>query len=334
MNRIAVVGTGNMARIRTEAFLSLGSDCSICGVASRQLGRARAFAEAFGCPNYTDNYRNLIDFGPDAVLVEVPHEIQDEVVLWSLDQGLHTLVGSCLASRVEAAEQIVNLSQHKNVVVEAGYEARYKRVWELTKELISGGALGSLVAVRSVALYPAPPDSWYYQEQESGGMVLTHMSYAFINPLRWILGSPRSVAAFANKKHQTAEDKVEHEMCTANFLFENDVICNMVAGYVKPKQLDAWQVDFVGTTGSLSLHPGDLAPGFLTVCRDDQAPFKYAFEVDDAFAKQARTFLDAVAGEGPNLNPARDSLIDVRLAELLVKSIEERATLDYDTDYV
>ncbi len=328
MKRLAVVGASNMARVRTEAFLSLGS-CRLCGVASRRSQRAQAFAEAFGCPNYTDDYRTLVDVKPDVVLVAVPHDVQDEVVLWSLEQGFHTLVGGCLARRIDTAERIVDLARTKGVVVETGYEARYKRVWERTKELLDEEVIGTLVAVRSVALYPAPPDSWYYNEQQSGGMVLTHMSYAFINPLRWLLGTPHTVAAFANKKHQMAEGNVKHEMCTANFLFGNDVICNMVAGFVKPRQLDAWHIDFIGTTGSLSLHPGDLVAGSLTLYPDDQAPVRYSFEDDDAFTKQVQTFLDSVDGYGSNLNPASDSVIDIRLADLIVKSIEERTTLNY-----
>ena len=327
MKKLAVVGASTMARIRTEAFLSFGS-CQLCGVAARRLENAHAFAESFGCPDYTDDYRALADLKPDVVLVAVPHDVQDEVVLWSLEGGFHTLVGGCLARRVDTAERMVNLARTKGVVVETGYEARYKRVWERTKELLDEGAVGTLVVVRGVALYPAPPDSWYYDEAQSGGMVLTHMTYAFINPLRWLLGTPRTVAAFANKKHRTAAEHVKHEMCTANLLFDNDVVCNLVAGFVKPEQLDAWNLDFIGTTGSLSLHPGDLASGSLTLYRDGQAPVRYS-EEDDAFVKQVRTFLDAVDGHGLNLNPAGDSIVDVQLADLIVRSIEERTTLNY-----
>ena len=327
MKRLAVVGASTMARVRTEAFLSLGS-CRLCGVAARRSERARAFAESFGCPDHTDDYRALADLKPDVVLVAVPHDVQDEVVLWSLEQGFHTLIGGCLARNVETAERIAALARTKGVVVETGYEARYKGVWERTKALLDEGAVGTLVAVRSVALYPATPNSWYYDEEQSGGMVLTHMSYAFINPLRWLLGTPCTVAAFANKKHRTAAGHVKHEMCTANLLFENDVICNLVAGFVKPEQLDAWHLEFIGTSGSLSLRPGDLAPGSLALHRDGQAPVHYS-EEDDAFAKQVRAFLEAVDGRGSNLNPADDSIVDVRLADLIVRSIETRSTLNY-----
>jgi myo-inositol 2-dehydrogenase / D-chiro-inositol 1-dehydrogenase len=151
MKRLAVVGTGTMARIRTRAFLSLDSECELCGVASRSLDNARAFAEAFGCKSYSATYQELLACQPDALLVEVPHELQDEIVLWSLNAGLHTLVGGCLATRLETASQISALSQRQGLVVEAGYEARYKEVWELTKKLLEEEKIGTLVAIRSDA---------------------------------------------------------------------------------------------------------------------------------------------------------------------------------------
>ncbi len=327
MKRLAVVGTGNMARLRTKAFLSLDSAVELCGVASRRLENARAFAEDFGCKNYTDIYQELAECKPDVLLVEVPHEVQDEIVLWSLEAGLHTLVGGCLASRAETAAQITALSQSKDLVVEAGYEARYKEVWELTKKWLEEETIGTLVAVRSVALYAAPPESWYYDEQKSGGMILTHMSYAFINPVRWLLGNPHSISAFANRKHQTGHGKVKQEMCSANFMFANDVICNMVAGYVKPKQLNAWQLSFIGTQGSLEVYPGDLDAGSLTLYSNKQTVLSHHFQDNLAFVKQAQTFLTAIDTGQPCLNPAADAMIDVQLSELIVNSIETGATL-------
>jgi predicted dehydrogenase len=65
--------------------------------------------------------------------------------------------------------------------VEAGYEARYKAVWKQARQIIQSDRIGQLVAIRTVALFPANPESWYYNQATSAGMPLTHMTYAFIN---------------------------------------------------------------------------------------------------------------------------------------------------------
>jgi predicted dehydrogenase len=179
-----------------------------------------------------------------------------------------------------------------------------------------------------VALYAAPPESWYYDEQKSGGMILTHMTYAFINPLRWLLGNPLIVSAFANRKFQTQPGKVRYEMCSANFIFPNNVICNMIAGYVKPKQFDAWKVTLIGTDGCLEVHPGDLDAGSLIVYSNEQTVLTHRFSENNAFVRQAMAFANAIEQKEMCLNPAADAALDVMLSELIAQSIEERSTLD------
>ena len=120
--RIAVIGAGGMARVRTEAFLATNK-AAICGVASRTLSSAQKFGDDIGCAKCFADYQRLVETSPDAVLVEVPHAAQEDAVLWALDQGLHVLIGGCLASSSIVAEQIRSIAVSKGLVVEAGYDA-------------------------------------------------------------------------------------------------------------------------------------------------------------------------------------------------------------------
>ena len=74
MKRIAVVGAGGMARVRTRALLSTGQ-VEICGVAARRLATAQKLGAEIGCVASVcfDDYGRLTDTRPDAILVEVPH---------------------------------------------------------------------------------------------------------------------------------------------------------------------------------------------------------------------------------------------------------------------
>lgn len=90
MKRIAVVGAGRMARVRAAALLAT-EEVEICGVASQRLSSAEAFGAEIGCRSCHDDYRELAETAPDAVLIEVPHGVQDEVALWALESGAHVL---------------------------------------------------------------------------------------------------------------------------------------------------------------------------------------------------------------------------------------------------
>jgi len=316
--KIAVVGAGNLARLRARAFLKTGR-ARICAVASRHIETARRLGAEIGCEDCFDDYRRIVEARPDAVLVEVPHGAQDAVTLWALENGLNVMVGGCLATLPETADRIVALSRERGLVVEAGYEARYAADWQAVKDALDGGHLGRMVAVRAVALWDGDPRSWYYSERESGGMPLTHMTYCFINPLRYLLGEPRCVSAFANRVRETASDMIEQETCIANWVFPGEVLCSMTAGFVKPPEMPAWSVELIGTQGGAEIRPleGKVRIYGSGGTRQHDLPDA----PQEAFVKQAEAFLDALAGDLASLRcPASAAAPDVHAAQAVVES--------------
>jgi predicted dehydrogenase len=312
-----------MAERRAQAFLDTGR-VTLIGVGSRNAGRARVLAGKLGCATFAD-VDQLYAERPDAVLIEVPHRVQDELALGALQAGAHTLIGGCLASTVANGVRIAAAARERGLLVETGYEARYKEVWTAARELVHGGAIGTAVAIRSIALFPAARDSWYYDENESGGMPLTHMTYAFINPARWLFGEPHTISAFANRRVETAPGCVAEEMCTANLVFPNDVIGNMTAGYVSPGGT-WWSFTIVGSRAVVEVLPSDGGPGELIVHRE-RAERRQFSAVPDAFVVQAHAFLDAIEGKDTCRNPPADSLRDLVVAGAIVRSARERRTI-------
>lgn len=327
IKRFAVIGAGHMGRKRTEAFLATGK-ATLCGVAARHLTNARKFAQDFNCTTYFDDYKKLAACQPDAVLIEVPHKAQEEMVRWLLDSGYHILIGGPLACSVLEGSKIRQAADEKGLVVEAGYEARYKAVWESTRQYLQDGVLGKLVAINSTAFWAANPNSWYYNQEESGGMPLTHMTYTFINPLRWILGDPLYVSAFSNRVKDVSSGKVNEENCTANILFENNVLCNMTAGFVNPAERPAsWVLSFLGTKGIMEVFPSEKGPGSLRILRGKEAIENKFNEAPDPFEIQAQVFLEALNGDNCCRNKPEDTIGDIRVAEAIVRSSYKKKTI-------
>ena len=323
MKKIAVVGAGNMARVRTKAFLDTGK-VEIRGVASRHLDSARKFGAEIGVTRCFDDFRKLAEVSPDAVLVEVPHVAQDEIVLWALDQGISVLIGSPLATSTTTAEKINQKARSKGLAVEAGYEARYCRAWEAARRLVRDGALGKIAIVRSIALWEGDPQSWYYSQETSGGMPLTHMTYCFVNPLRWILGDPLYVSAFTNRVKVTGPGTIQEETCAASLLFENDVLCSLMAGFVKPGKVPGWSATFIGTEKAVEIFPRERA---ITVYEGEKAERKIFGSPKDAFRAQAEAFINSLDGAGECRNTPADAIGDVRVAEAIVSSARGKKTI-------
>ena len=320
MKRIAVVGAGQMARKRAHALLS-GGNVEICGVATRHPATAKSFASEIGCDAYFDEYEALLSTRPDAVLVAVPHGVQDEIVLWALGSSLHVFISGVLAASSSSGARIGDMAQSRGLAVEAGFEARYSCLFSALREMIAQGKLGRMVLVRSLALWRGDPQRpWYLEQNASGGMPLTHMTYCFLNPVRWLLGEPTRVSAFSNRMLRTDPEAVSEETCMANWVLENDVLYSHIGGYVKPGDVPSWSLTLVGTDAAAEALPAEGKGGTLIVYRGPHME-RLTFEATpDAFEVQAGTFLRALYGDNQCLNTPTDTLPDLVAVEALVRS--------------
>jgi myo-inositol 2-dehydrogenase/D-chiro-inositol 1-dehydrogenase len=315
-----------MARRRGQALREAGA--RIVAVASRTGTTAAALAAELGAQASFADYRAIASTRPDAVLVEVPHHVQDALTRWALGRGFHVLVGGPLASSVRAGETIARMAREGGRVVEAGFEARYKAAWETARRMVCGGEIGRVVAVRTVALWDGNPESWYYEQRASGGMPLAHLTYCFVNPVRWILGEPTHVSAFANQVRHTAPGAVREETAVVNLRFGGDVLGSMTAGFVRPADDGAsWTVTFLGTDGILELSPTEMDAGSLRLLRGGEERRMDFAGAPEAFQAQAAAFLASMDGADRCRNRPEDALGDLRVAAAVARSARTLRTV-------
>jgi predicted dehydrogenase len=320
-HRIAVIGAGSMARHRGQALLDTGRT-KICAVASRRLAPARDCAGALGCEVAFDDYRKIAQTKPDAVLIEVPHLPQDEMTLWALAAGYDVFVGGNLAVNSQIGTQIVELAADNGCLVEAGFQRRYDAAWEEIHRLVHDRELGEPIMAVTMALWLAPADSWYANQLVSGGMPLTHMSYCYLNAIRWILGAPTVVSALASTGVLGEAGRVQEETCAALVGFDNGAFLSATASYIRPEKMTDAEPRFVCSAGGIQAD-GDT----LTVFRGAQSEIR-SFEAEpSAFVRQAHAFLDAVESRTAARNPPVDALLDLRIAEAISLSARQQRTV-------
>ncbi len=319
--RIAVVGAGTLARIRGRALLETGRS-EICGVASRRLQSARRYAQEFGLAHYFDDYRRLGELSPDAILIEVPHSVQYKITTWALQSGIDLLIGGVLCTTPRQAEEIGRISGRKKLIVEAGYDARYNPAWQALRDTVRSGRIGRPIMARSLALWGGDPSTWYYDQQASGGMPLTHMTYCFINLLRWVLGRVVCVQATANRILHRGPKLVREENCTAILTFASGAFASVTGGYVKPsKTFPSWNAEIVCTQGVASISPADLSGSSGLCIYGAGATEKLSdFAGPSPFVRQADAFLEALDSRKPCLNPPSDAAADVAIADAISRS--------------
>ena len=322
--RIAIVGAGNMAHTRGQAFLDTGQ-AEICAVASRRLEKAKECAADLGCTTYFDDYRRLREASPDAILIEVPHAPQDDATIWALRSGYDVLVGGTLASSVRAAEEIIELAVGQKLIVEAGFQRRYDPSWAAAHQLVQQRQLGDPIVAVTSALWNPDPGRWYYDQHESGGMPLTHMSYAYMNAIRWIMGEPITVFAMSNRKVETLPERVNEETCSVLVGFEDGAFVSATASYAGQQGMGNPEPQIVCTRGGIQFNPeGSSGLVSMDIFQDGESETRSFNNEPAPLVRQATRFLNSIATRQPTLNPPEDALIDVQIAEAISVSVQEQ----------
>jgi myo-inositol 2-dehydrogenase/D-chiro-inositol 1-dehydrogenase len=320
-HRIAIIGAGSMARHRGQALLDTGR-AQVCAVASRRFGPALDCAERLGCDTAFDDYRQIAQTKPDAVLIEVPHLPQDEITLWALTSGYDVFVGGSLAVNSQIGAKIVELAADNGCLVEAGFQRRYDAAWEEIHRLVQSRELGDPIMAVTMALWLAPAGSWYADQHVSGGMPLTHMSYCYLNAMRWILGAPTVVSAMASPGVSRETGRVQEETCAALIGFDSGAFLSATASYIRPENMTDAEPRFICSAGGMQVD-GDT----LTVFRGGEIETRSFDAEPSSFVRQAHAFLDAIESRAAARNPPEDALLDVRLAEAIALSVREQRTV-------
>jgi predicted dehydrogenase len=130
--KVAILGTGFMGRVHTEALRRLGN-VDVVGVSGSSTARARAFADEVSIERATGDYRDYTE-DPDVDVIHIcsPNELHYEQTMVSLAAGKHVLCEKPLASTVEQGQEMLALAQEKGLAHCTLYNVRsYPQVQQM-----------------------------------------------------------------------------------------------------------------------------------------------------------------------------------------------------------
>ena len=146
--RVAIIGTGFMGRVHTEALRRLGN-VEVVGVAGSSTPRARAFADEVSIERATGDYREYVE-DPDIDVIHVasPNELHYEQTMASLAAGKHVLCEKPLASSVKQGLEMLALAKEKNLAHCTLYNVRSYPQAEQMRQMRLSGELGEIRVVQ------------------------------------------------------------------------------------------------------------------------------------------------------------------------------------------
>jgi len=146
--KIAIFGTGFMGKVHLEAIRRLGYVEAVAIAASSQE-KAQEFADAWGVPRATGDYRSLLsDPEIQAIHVCAPNELHFEMVTDALDAGKHVVCEKPLANSVEEGEILVKHAASSGLANCCFFNVRsYPHVRHM-RARVQAGDLGELWALQ------------------------------------------------------------------------------------------------------------------------------------------------------------------------------------------
>lgn len=149
MNKIraAMIGTGFMGRVHTEAARRLGN-VEVAAVASVPAESARAFADQNGIERSTGDWQELIaDPTIHAVHILTPNDLHFPMAKAALEAGKHVVCEKPLATSVAAGEALVALAAKTGLANCTFYNIRAYPQARNMKAIIDAGEIGDVWAV-------------------------------------------------------------------------------------------------------------------------------------------------------------------------------------------
>jgi len=197
--RWGIIGPGRIAHTFAKA-LDVVEDARLTAVASRDLGRAEAFAGEYGAAHAFDSYDELASSDAvDAVYVATPHPQHAVPAKRCLENGKAVLCEKPFTVNVSELEELVRSSREKGVFLMEGMWTRFLPIMAVVRGWIDDGRIGEPHLVQADFGFRADwnPDSRVLSPNLAGGSLLDIGVYtiAFSN---WIFGGePMAVSGMA-----------------------------------------------------------------------------------------------------------------------------------------
>ncbi|HET8950591.1 MAG TPA: Gfo/Idh/MocA family oxidoreductase [Solirubrobacteraceae bacterium] len=313
--RVGILSTAKINDAILEGARESAGAAEVVAVASRDRGRAEAYAAEKGIPRAHGSYEDLLaDEAVEAVYVPLPNSMH---LPWSeraLETGKHVLCEKPLSPRAADVEAAFDVAERAGRILMEAFMWRYHPATAKLVSLVEEGAIGRLRVVRAAFAFPLDPgaDNVRWSGELEGGALMDVGCYC-VSALRLFAGEPERVFA----ERVDGGDGVDARM--AGLLrFGGDVLGTFDCGFDVPNRAG---IELVGETGTLvSLDPWHGRSPDVRIQRPDAEPEEVPVQAANPYAAELDDLARAVRdGGAPRLGRA-DAVGQARAIEALYRA--------------
>lgn len=223
--KIGLLGTGSINKTHCIALQKV-SNAVPFAVASRDINRAKSFAEAFHIERFFGSYEELIEQPDiDAVLISLPNNMHADLAIKAAKNGKHIICEKPLCLTLEEADLMIVESEKQGVLLCYAEQLCFAPKLLRMKEICDGGGIGEIYMVKQTEKHSGPHSTWFYNPILAGGGSLIDLGCHSIEFCRWLLGKPEAKSVYADLKTYLHNDKtILDDHCVLVIEFENNKI--------------------------------------------------------------------------------------------------------------
>jgi predicted dehydrogenase len=307
-----VISTANINRL-VLAGARESDRVDVVAVASRDQARAEAYAREHGIERAHGSYEALLaDPEVDAVYISLPNSLHVEWSVRSLEAGKHVLCEKPLDRRPEEVERAFDAADRADRLLAEAFMYRHNPQTAKVRELVAGGAIGSLRLVRAAFSFSLDePENVRLAADLDGGALMDVGCYC-VSGSRLVAGEPGTVYG----RQVTGPSGVD-VLFAATMSFPGDVVAQFDCGFVLP---DRDELELIGDQGSLFLDDPWHARRPLIELRRDGGVEEIALDPVDSYRLELENLSDAIEGRGEPLLGRADAVGQARAIEALYAS--------------
>jgi len=260
--RWGVLSTASIARGRFVPAVQQSQYGQVTAIASRDLDKARKFAQEFQIPRAYGSYDDLIESPDvDAIYVATPNSEHAAWAMRCAEAGKPTLCEKPLASNAAESRQMVEAFASRNVPFSEGFMYRFHPQTERIKAIVQEGGIGELRSIASAFSFVARPDEVAMNKSLAGGSLMDIGCYC-VNVMRYMTGEePLAVIAAAQWGKQSGVD----EAISGIFMFPSGVVGHFSSDL---RAHTSHMYEIRGSNGRIIADPAfDLTPDSGTIIR-------------------------------------------------------------------
>lgn len=291
----------------------------LTAVASRDMARAKAYAEERQIPRVFGSYEELLaDPDVDVIYNPLPNSMHAEWTIKAAQAGKHILCEKPLANTADDVDAMTDAAKKAGVVLMEAFMYRHHPQTLKVKDLVDQGAIGKLQLVRGSFTFKISNEDDVRLNASLGGGSIWDVGCYPISYARLIVGS-EPLEVFGTQI--TGERSRVDESFFGQMKFAHDVYAQFDSGFRTPRRA---HIELAGTEGTIEvLEPFQPYVNEKIVLKRGGNEEVITIPGEDLYRGEVENMAEAILDGRPTRMSLADSRNNVAVIQALLRSAQE-----------